>query len=546
MDGYVTIGTKLDTKDFEKQIIQLEDKLDTLEQERGVIASQKTISGSDLELLKKYDAEIEKTKNQIIGLRQKQEDLAKQNTFQGIDIQLGSILKKVAKWGLAIFGIRSAYMAVRQATSVLSEHDENMASQLEYIRWTLANAIAPIVKFIINAVYVILQYINQITRALFGWDLFKGPKEFSKSMKSASGSAKQIKKSLAGFDEMNILGDNTTASGGGGGGGTPTFDTESVEKAMNKVKSKIKEIENAWREETKNMEKWLENPKAFKKAYGNADWLMMGITRMGVGINNTVFGIFDTISGVSKTIVGLVTGNDKLIEQGIAQTGKGIQELVYGVLSFIYGLFETKVGLIKLGLSGLLNWLQTTFLKKMREYFGPIGSIIAYPVISAVANIKTTFESWASGVKKIFNGVLKFIKGDFKGGINNVFGGLKDILLAPFRGMRDAINKIIKGLNKIKLPSALGGVGINIPTIPKFAKGTILNNPGRGVPIGIGGEVGREALLPLSDARLLEDLGSTIGKYITINLTNETKLDGRTIARKITQLNTSENFLRNR
>ena len=237
---------------------------------------------------------------------------------------------------------------------------------------------------------------------------------------------------------------------------------------------------------------------------------------------------------------------DDVINEVATIDNEFIKEIVYGVVAFIMGLFETSVGTVKYVLNGLTKWLETDFLKFMKWAMGPIGSIIATPIISAISGIKGTFESWASGIIKIFNSVLKFIKGDFKGGITSIFSGLKDTLLAPFRGMRDAINKIIKGLNKIKLPSALGGVGINIPTIPKFAKGTILNNPGKGVPIGIGGEVGREALLPLSDARLLEDLGSTIGRYITINLTNETKLDGRTIARKVNQLNTSENFLRNR
>ena len=545
MDGYITIGTELDTKSFDKQIVDLENKLDRLEQEREVIASQKTISESDIELLKEYDAQIEKTSNQIIGLRQKQQSLAKQDTFSGINFQLDGILKKVAKWGLALFGIRSAYSMIRQSMSTLSQQDSNLASQIEYIRWAVANAIAPVVKFIINGVYLILQYVNQITRALFGWDLFKGPKEFSKSMKKASGSAKEIKKSLAGFDEMNILGNNTTASGGGGVA-TPTFDTDSVIESINKIKNKFKELSKNWREETEAMGKALENPKAFKEAYGNWDWLMMGVTRMGYSINNIIFGFADSFGGVSKLIKGIFTNDSKLIEDGIKQIIQGAKELLIGYVNFVYARIELIAGSIKGILGGVLNWLQTSFLNKMRELFGPIGSMITYPIISAVATIKGSFESAVGGIKKLFDGLLKFMKGDFKGGIGNIFGGLKDILLAPFRGMRDGINKIIKGLNKIKLPGVLGGGKISIPEIPKFAKGTILNNPGRGVPIGIGGEQGREAVLPLSDARLLEELGSTIGRYITINLTNETKLDGRTIARKVSQLNTSDNFLRNR
>jgi hypothetical protein len=44
----------------------------------------------------------------------------------------------------------------------------------------------------------------------------------------------------------------------------------------------------------------------------------------------------------------------------------------------------------------------------------------------------------------------------------------------------------------------------------------------------------------------MELLGSTIGKYISINLTNITELDGRQIARKVEQINQNNNFVLNR
>ena len=619
MDGWITIGTKLDSKDLDQELKMLKRDLAKYEKENQILLKQKAKieldttesekqiedlsakieanlskqGGLELQLgnvekysevyfdikdqigqvneeTKQYELEHEKTLN-VINEQEKalnevnqkiennqlkqaevkseimktNKELANTSAFDNVSKGLSGIINKVVRWGLMLFGIRSAYSLISRSMSTLSQQDKNMSSQLEYIRWTVANAIAPIVKFIINAVYLILQYVNQITRALFGWDLFKGPKEFSKNMKSASGSAEKIRKSLAGFDEMNILGDNT-ASAGGGGVTTPEFDTASVIDNVNKVKNKMKELGNSWRKETEAMGKALENPEAFRKAYGNWDWLMMGVTRMGYSINNIIFGFSDTFAGTFKIIKGIFTADSKLIADGAKQLIQGIKELIIGLVNLTYAQWEITTGLVKGLLNGLLNWLQGPFLKKMRELFGPIGSMISYPIISAVANIKTTFENWASGVRKICNGVVKFLKGDVKGGITSAFNGLKDVLLAPFRGMRDAINKIIKGLNKIKLPGVLGGGGINIPTIPKFARGTILNNPGRGVPVGIAGEAGREAVLPLSDSRLLEELGSTIGRYITINLTNETKLDGRTIARKISQLNNSDDFLRNR
>lgn len=64
------------------------------------------------------------------------------------------------------------------------------------------------------------------------------------------------------------------------------------------------------------------------------------------------------------------------------------------------------------------------------------------------------------GVKGIFSGVWEAIKGIAKGAMN---------------GIIDIINGLIGGLNKLKIPDwvpGVGGKGINIPLIPKFAKGT--------------------------------------------------------------------------
>lgn len=522
MDGEVVIGTRLDTKSFESQIAKLEDDLDRLEQEREVIASQKTISESDLELLKKYDAQIEKTTNQIVGLQKKQLDLSEQNGFGGINLQLDGILRKVTKWGMALFGIRSMYTAIRSAMSMLSQEDDNLSAQIDYIKWTLASAIAPVVKFIINAVYLILQYVNKIFRVLFGFDLFKGPKEFASSMKKASGSAEKIKKSLAGFDEMNILGDNTASAGGGGGSvDMPTFDTASVGEAIEKIKKKIKELKNTYVESTNDMDKALTDPKAFKRAYGNWDWLMMGIVEIMASINKIVIGFGQIFGGVFDLIKGIATLNLKTILEAFIKMGEGVANIFRGLFGIIDGIFMTIVGLIKGVVLSIINFFSGV-PKAIGDFFTK-----AKDKITKVFSLETG--------KKIGKALTDGISNAIKSGLNWVI---------------DKINAFTGLLNKLKINVGGKDYGFNIKPIPRLAKGTILNNPGRGVPVAggnaIAGEAGREAFLPLSDTQLLEELGSTIGRYITINLTNETKLDGRTIARKVSQLSNNDNFLRNR
>ena len=106
----------------------------------------------------------------------------------------------------------------------------------------------------------------------------------------------------------------------------------------------------------------------------------------------------------------------------------------------------------------------------------------------------------------------------------------------------DKIKKFFSG-NGVSIPSTLV-IGYNgrtaiakggIINYPKLASGGIINRPGRGVPLAnggaIGGERGREAVIPLTDSGQMELLGQAIARNIIVNLTNEVKLDGKQLAR---------------
>ena len=58
---------------------------------------------------------------------------------------------------------------------------------------------------------------------------------------------------------------------------------------------------------------------------------------------------------------------------------------------------------------------------------------------------------------------------------SGAFEGLKSIAKGVMNGIISILNTGIRGLNKIKIPDwvpGVGGKGINIPEIPQFAKGT--------------------------------------------------------------------------
>lgn len=84
-------------------------------------------------------------------------------------------------------------------------------------------------------------------------------------------------------------------------------------------------------------------------------------------------------------------------------------------------------------------------------------------------------------------------------------------------------------------------------TIPKLAVGGIVNNPGRGVPIGsaITGESGKEGVLPLTNPTTMAELGHEIGKWITVNAILNNYMDGRLMQRKISKIEQDKLFSTN-
>lgn len=242
MDGYVTIGTEIDTKSFDKQIEEVEYQLKQLDYE---LSHKKELKLDD-RTIQEYELKAEKLTNQLVALKQKQEDLNK-TSLSGISSQLTgvgngieSVIKKVTRWGLAIFGIRSMYMLVRQSMSTLTQYNEQLATDVEYIRFALASALQPVIERIIQLAYTLLQYVNYLAQAWFGVNLFANAttEAFQKQNKAMGGTVKQAKelqKTLAGFDEMNILQENGDVTSGGGGGGV-SLPTDDLSKKLNEIK----------------------------------------------------------------------------------------------------------------------------------------------------------------------------------------------------------------------------------------------------------------------------------------------------------------------
>lgn len=521
-----------------------------------------------------YKAKIESVKLQK---QQAQVNEIKKG-FDSVGNSVSSSIKHIGRLALGVLSVASAYRLMSSASSTLGQYDEQYATNLEYIRYLLAQVLAPALKYIVNLAGTLLSYLNYIAQAWFNVTLFS--KNSAKNFAKARGSTSKIKKDLqtTPFDEMNIL--QNTSSSGGGGGVEPSIDPSmlagEVPDWLQFIVDHKDEILAVMAGVAVVLELWklgLEGIKALGIGVAVAGLVYaiqslieylndptfenFGKILQGIGI--AVAGLGLVISGPAGLIVGIV-GGTVLLWGTIVKYWEQIRSFLQGGIDWLKGksdwireMFGDTIGDMYdnavHGLQEILNWFDSTFngiKANFNEIISFVKNVFAGNWQGAWQNIKNIFSNICKNIKNtaetmfiligrmavnVGTTVGATISGAFKAVVNGVLWAIENILNKPIR----TINSLIGVINKVP--------GINLgylPTfnLPRLAKGTILNAPGRGVPVAGGtalaGEAGREAYLPLSDTQLLEELGSTIGKHITINANITNTMNRKSYLKTIT------------
>lgn len=552
MDGYVTIGTKLDSSMIDKQINLLEDKLEGLIEEYDVLEKAKPFEGQNKELLK-LGNEIDRTRKKLAKLKQ-------QPTIDFSDMGNGiqKVTRRIGKMALAVFGIRSAFMFVRNAINTIASDDEQLKADIDYMKSAIAYTLEPVVRGIVDLAKQLMFYIGYIVKAWTGINIFENA---NKSLKNATGSAKalnkELNKTIAGFDEMNVI--NDTSSGGGsdtGGAGLPSFD---LSQLQGEVPWWIDWI-------AKNKDTVIAVISGITAALISMKLLGLDpILSLGIGI--AIAGIILLIKDVIKFIKDPSWNNFANILKDLAIILAGVAVAMLAVnaanpIAWILLAIAVVAALaaavikhwdeIKTVLGRVGSWIYDHIIKPIGDFFTNLWNGIVNGLKWAVDLIKNTFNNVVNFFRNIVSNIINLfreigikvgdvISGAFKGVVNGVLWAVENILNTPIR----TINSLIRTINKIP--------GINIGTLgefrlPRLAKGGIINQPGRGIPVGsaIGGERGQEGVIPLTDSQQMALLGKEIGRYITVNANITNTMNGRVISRELQKVQNDSNFAFNR
>lgn len=170
--------------------------------------------------------------------------------------------------------------------------------------------------------------------------------------------------------------------------------------------------------------------------------------------------------------------------QPILQLLQPIINLLQPIITLVMSLLEPLLSLINTILPPLISLFTLiidAILPPLQAGFNAVASVLS----GAFGGAFSTIQSIVSGVMNVLQNIIDFIRNVFTGNwegawqnvrniFSNIISGIANIFKTPLNWIIDGINSFIRGINSIKIPDwvpLVGGLGFNIPTIPRLKVG---------------------------------------------------------------------------
>ncbi|MFH6625978.1 phage tail tape measure protein [Streptococcus suis] len=253
---------------------------------------------------------------------------------------------------------------------------------------------------------------------------------------------------------------------------------------------------------------------------------------------------WDMIKIVVETAINVVLGIIKAVMQVITGDWAGAWETIKQVLSTVW---EGITSLISIALNFIAQFISTAWTgikNTISNVLSAISSVISTIWSAIQSTISSVLSAIGSTVSTIWNGISSTVSNILNGisnTVSSVWNGVKNTISNAINGARDAVSNAINAIKNlfnfqirwphIPLPhfrvsgsaNPLDWLKGGIPriSIDWYAKGGILTKPTafgvNGNSLMVGGEAGKEAVLPLNE-QTLGAIGRGIAKTMTSNL----------------------------
>ncbi|HFD3568819.1 TPA: phage tail tape measure protein [Enterococcus faecium] len=247
-------------------------------------------------------------------------------------------------------------------------------------------------------------------------------------------------------------------------------------------------------------------------------------------------GLIAAAVGPALVVLGTLAGS-------VSNLVKGVQgfKKVWGGLSDLFGLTGGWVAIAVIAIGALIaglvwaynnvQWFHdgvNAFFKGVSDVAVEIFNFVGGFISNVFGGIVANFNNFFNAGKRIFNGFIDFVTGVFTGnwskawqGVVDIFGGIFDGIVAvgkaPINAMIGLINGFIGGLNNIKIPKwvpGIGGKSFSISKLPYLAQGGHLINGqaivGEAGPELLTAKNGKTTVTPLSDEEKRRGIGGKV------------------------------------
>lgn len=354
-------------------------------------------------------------------------------------------------------------------------------AQLTQASRAIGNIFIPILQKILPIAIAVLRIVRKLADAIAKLFHFKlteidysgvgnlasGAEDAAAGFDDATSAAKELKKSVMGFDELNILNGNTAS--GSGSAGMPSgsgFDFELPEYGfLNDVSKQADEVT----QKLKNALPWI-----LAIGAGLAAWKLG--PKLGLDLQKTIglaVGIFGALTLVQNILDSIVNG----------VTEENMTGMIFGMTLAVTGLYVA-LGPVAGGITAIVSGLAVlavAFSDAEKSGWNFQNQMLAVAgILTAGVGIGILIGSWIplligmiaalllsittatghgqeliSGVKETLQGFIDFFAGIFTGdtertaaGIAGIFGGLKNAVGAVIDGIRDWLNGLLDWIDK--------------------------------------------------------------------------------------------------
>ena len=354
-------------------------------------------------------------------------------------------------------------------------------AQLTQASRAIGNIFIPILQKILPIAIAVLRIVRELADAiakLFHFKLTKidysgvgnlasGAEDAAAGFDDATSAAKELKKSVMGFDELNILNGNTAS--GSGSAGMPSgsgFDFELPEYGfLNDVSKQADEVT----QKLKNALPWI-----LAIGAGLAAWKLG--PKLGLDLQKTIglaVGIFGALTLVQNILDSIVNG----------VTEENMTGMIFGMTLAVTGLYVA-LGPVAGGITAIVSGLAVlavafsdaeksgwNFQNQMLAIAGILAAGVGIGIligswipllIAMIASLLLSItvstghgQELINGVKKTLQGFIDFFAGIFTGdtkrtakGIEGIFSGLKGIIGSVIDGIRDWLNGLLDWIDK--------------------------------------------------------------------------------------------------